>query len=221
MDIEAAMFDLDGTLIDSVPVYYRLMESILEIVGLPPVPKSVVAEFMIGGQDVWHKVIPEDIKDRKDALIEKCITVGREISANVFKEEVKLIPGVPEVFSLLSDRKSKIGVVTSTDARNIERKMTPLAQNGIKDMVDVVIGIDDVPRMKPAPDPLIECSRRLGVPVEKSLYVGDSHVDIRAGKAAGLMTVGVLTGLDDYETLKREDPHMILSSVSDLQNLFA
>ena len=47
--------------------------------------------------------------------------------------------------------------------------------------------------MKPAPDPLIECARRLGLATEQCMYVGDSHVDIRAGNAAGMMTIGVLT----------------------------
>ena len=81
-----------------------------------------------------------------------------------------------------------------------------------------MITIEDTPEVQPAPDPLIECARRLGVAEEKSVYVGDSYVDLRAGKAAGMMTVGVLTGVDDYETLKREDPDMIVESIFDLQN---
>jgi phosphoglycolate phosphatase-like HAD superfamily hydrolase len=50
--------------------------------------------------------------------------------------------------------------------------------------------------------------------------VGDSHVDIRAGIAAGMKTIGVLTGLDDYETLERENPTMILETVFEIRTLF-
>jgi HAD superfamily hydrolase (TIGR01662 family) len=217
--IKSALFDLDGTLIDSVPAYFRLMEVILETVGLPPVPKSVVAEFMSGGVETLEKMIPVEMKDRQEAMIQECITVGRKMSRNMFRDEVELFPGVQELFSLLADRRISIGVVTSTRKRNIERKLAPMARNRVRDALDVVIAIEDAPKRKPAPDPLIECARRLAVQPEKCVFVGDSQVDIRAGKAAGMMTIGVLTGLDDYDTLKRENPTMILESVSDIRNL--
>jgi HAD superfamily hydrolase (TIGR01662 family) len=195
------------------------MEVILETVGLPPVPKSVVAEFMSGGVEVLEKMIPEDMKYRQEALIRECITVGRKMSRNMFRDEVELFPGVQELFSLLADRKISIGVVTSTHKRNIERKLAPMARNKIRDALDVIIAIEDAPKSKPAPDPLIECARRLAVQPEQCFFVGDSQVDVRAGKAAGMMTIGVLTGLDDYETLKGENPAMILQSVSEIRNL--
>ena len=83
----------------------------------------------------------------------------------------------------------------------------------------MVIAIEDSPRRKPAPDPLLECARRLNVAPEQCIYVGDSRVDIRAGTAAGMMTIGVLSGLDNYATLRREHPTMILDSVSDIKKL--
>jgi phosphoglycolate phosphatase-like HAD superfamily hydrolase len=64
---------------------------------------------------------------------------------------------------------------------------------------------------------LLECARRLGENPGKCAYVGDTTGDIVAGKAAGMRTIGVLTGLDDYQALKGEDPDMILDSVSQLQ----
>lgn len=220
MNIKSIMFDLDGTLIDSVPFYYRVMDSILKIVGLPPAPKSVVAEFMSGNWGAWEKIIPEEMKDRKEDLIQQCLTVGRRLSRNMFRDEVKPFEGVRELFSFLSDRNILIGLVTSTEKRNIEKKLVPLAQGGMRDYVDVVITIEDAPQMKPAPDPLLECARRLAVPPVQCMYVGDSRVDIRAGTAAGMMTIGVLTGLDDHEALKRENPTLILDTVFEIRNLF-
>jgi HAD superfamily hydrolase (TIGR01662 family) len=220
LDIRSMMFDLDGTLIDSIPKYFRLMESILEIVGLPPAPKALVAEFMTGGLDALEKMIPEEMMDRKDELIRECITVGRKISWNMFNDKVQLFKGVRELFTLLKDRDILIGVVTSTQRQVIERKLAPLARSNIKDALDVVIAIEDAPLRKPAPDPLIECARRLAVPPEKCVYVGDSFVDIRAGNAADMMTIGVLTGLDDYETLEKENPLIILESVNEIRGLF-
>ena len=220
VNIKAMMFDLDGTLIDSVPAYYRLMARILKTVGLPQVPKSIVAEFMTDGLGALEKTIPEEMKDRKDDLIQECITIGRKLSRNMFNDEVNLFQGVKELFDVLTCRKILIGLVSSTEKRYIEKKLAPLARNDIRDTLDMVIAIGDVSKRKPAPDPLLECARRLAIQPEKCVYVGDSRVDIQAGKAAGMITIGVLTGLDNYQTLQRENPTMILDSVRDIRNLF-
>lgn len=221
MDIKSMMFDLDGTLIDSVPAYFQLMKTISDIVGLPRPPKPLVAEFMARGRgDVFEKMIPGDMKDRKEELIQEIMTIGRQMSYDMFRDEVEVFPGVRELFCLLAERGIPIGVVSSTDRRNIEKKLIPLTRIGIKSALAAVIAIEDAPRRKPAPDPLIECARRLLVPPEKCVYVGDSRVDIQAGNAAGMMTIGVLTGLDDTDTLKNENATLIVPSVDDIRGLF-
>jgi len=220
-DIQCAIFDLDGTLIDSVPVYFELMKTILETIGLPPAPKSVVAEFMTGGGlAIIEKLIPENMQHQKDKIIKEFMTVGRKTSRSAFKTRVKLFSGVPRLFARLVGLKIPIGIVTSTERLYIDRKLTPLQKNDIKKHLDVVIAIEDAPRKKPFPDPLIVCSERLGVSAPKCVYVGDSHVDIRAANAAGMMAIGVLSGLDDHETLMAERPHMILENIDELIRLF-
>ena len=161
------------------------------------------------------------MKDRKDELIQECMTVGRNLSRNMFRDDVELFEGVGELFAMIAERDILIGIVSSTQKENIERKLEPLIRNGLRNYLDVVIAIEDAPKMKPAPDPLLECSRRFGVPPKQCIYVGDSHVDIRAGNAAGMMTIGVLTGLDDYETLNNESPTMILNTVFEIRKLLA
>jgi 2-phosphoglycolate phosphatase len=219
--ITCVMFDLDGTLVDSVPGYYQLMEDILKAVGLPPAPRPLVAEFMTGGLGVLEKMIPPEMAHRKEELVRACITVGRRLSGDMFRSRVQLFPGVRNLFTLLTHLGIPMGVVTSTERRNIDRKMVPLERDGIKDALATVIAIEDAPRKKPAPDPLIACAQRLAVKPQQCIYIGDSHIDIRAGNAAGMLTAGVLTGLDDRETLKQEKPTMILDSVADLCDLFS
>lgn len=219
--IQCVIFDLDGTLIDSVPVYFELMKTILETIGLPPAPRSVVAEFMTGGGlGVIEKLIPEDLQHRKDDIIKKFMTVGRKTSRSAFKDRVKLFNGVPRLFKRLVGLKIPIGIVTSTERLYIDRKLTPLQNSDIKKHLDVVIAIEDAPRKKPFPDPLVVCSQKLGVKAEECVYVGDSHVDIRAANAAGMMAIGVLSGLDDEETLIAEKPDLILESIDELIRLF-
>ena len=218
--IRCAIFDLDGTLIDSVPVYFELMETILKRIGLPPAPKSVVSEFMTGGgMKVLEKLIPADLQHRKETIMEEFIRVGRRTARSAFANRVRLFEGVPRLFDRLSGLGIPICIVTSTERSYIERKLMPLENNDVKKYLKAVIAIEDAPRKKPAPDPLIEASRRSGISAEKCIYVGDSRVDIRAARAAGMTSVGVLSGLDDHDTLMAEHPHVIIDSVNDLIRL--
>lgn len=217
--IRAMMFDLDGTLIDSIPAYFELMASVLEVVGIPPAPLHLTAEFLTDGITVLEKIIPEEMAGQKEELTQAFISVGAELSKGLFEDTVQVIKGVPELFSLLCRRNILIAVVTATHRRAIHRKLRPLVRGNIRDALREVVVIEDAPKQKPAPDPLLECARRLEVAVEHCVYVGDSHVDIRAGNAAGMMTIGVLTGLDDYDTLKKEDPAMILKSVDEIRGV--
>lgn len=220
MKIEAVLFDLDGTLIDSVPAYTKMLEIIVHRLNLNPVSTEMVAELMKGGVAAWEILIPEEMKERKEELRQEIMEMAKEVGREIFLHEVKLIPGSAEIFSQLSANKIKIGLVTSTHTKFLDGKLLPLKKKGIDGLIEVVITIEDAPNVKPAPDPLIECARRLGVAKEKSVYIGDSHIDIRAGKAAGMMTVGVLTGIDSYAILEKEDPDMIVESVLNLRDVF-
>lgn len=219
MKFEAVIFDLDGTLIDSVPAYYKLLEIVVERLNLPPVSKGMVSDLMKGGVNAWEILTPPEMKDRKEEFRKQIFQVSREAGRELFQKEVDLIPGVAEIFSQLSEKKIKIGLVTSTHTQFLDEKMIPLKKKGLDKLIDVLIGIEDAPKVKPAPDPLIECARRMGVARAGCIYIGDTSIDLKAGKAAGMATAGVLTGLDDHETLKREDPDIIVDSVFDLRHI--
>ena len=152
--------------------------------------------------------------------MEKLLAVGRSLSLEMFRERIQMFPGVRPLFQLLVARGIPIGLVTTTQRHFIDHKLVTLERAGLRELLDVVITTGDAPRRKPAPDPLLEGARRVGVPAKHCIYVGDSHVDIRAGRAAGMRTVAVLTGLDDAETLQREEPTLLLGGVEDLCPLF-
>lgn len=214
--VRCVLFDLDGTLVDSVPAYYDLMAAMLDAVGLPQVPRATVAEFMTGGPAVLEKMIPAAMASRRRELTEKLLGVGRPLSLEMFRERVQVFPGVGPLFRALAARGMPIGLVTSTQRHFIEQKLMPLERAGLRQSLKVIITTDDAARRKPAPDPLLEGARRVGVPAAECIYVGDSHVDIRAGQAARMRTVAVLSGLDDAGTLTRENPTLVLDSVGDL-----
>jgi 2-phosphoglycolate phosphatase len=218
---DAVVFDLDGTLIDSTDVYIRILNFAFGQLDLPPVSRESVLKVLIEGDFDWNRILPIDVKDRKEEIIEKSLEIIRGIYPQMFRQEVKLIPGAAAILKQISMAGMKIGLVTSTQAKYLDPKLTPLKASGMENLLQVIITTDDVPNKKPAADPLLECGKRLGVDTERMVYVGDSRVDIRAGKAAGAMTIGVLTGVDDYESLKAEDPDAILGSVVGLQDVLS
>lgn len=214
--IEAMMFDLDGTLIDSIPAYFDLLQSIFDTLGLPQPEIPLKKAFIGRGPVVFEQMIPEQNDLDRETVIQQCFEVGRRLSRDMFRNKVRLFPGVKELFEMLKQQGISIGIVSTTERQFIERKMQPLTNEGIRKAVEVIIAIEDAPQRKPAPDPLLECARRLSVAPQKCVYVGDSDVDILAGKAAGMQTIGVLSGLADRQTFHKEQPTLVVESVNDI-----
>ena len=79
-----------------------------------------------------------------------------------------------------------------------------------------IVGREDVETRKPHPEPVLKCLGYLGLDPHEVAYIGDSPIDIRAGKAAGSYTVGVLTGTSPRDVLRSEGPDHILESVAEL-----
>ncbi|MGE5842633.1 MAG: HAD family hydrolase [Deltaproteobacteria bacterium] len=214
--LEGLIFDLDGTLIDSVGIYYVMMETVFEELSWPPVSREVMRKAIKDGGFDWDLVLPSGTGRTTEDLIASAREVIRAMYPRVFEDEVDLVPGAENLLKRLHERNVKLGLVTSTLERFIEFKLIPLKKRRLRELFQSVITLDDVKNRKPSGDPLLECARRLGAHPEKCAYVGDATVDIVAGKAAGMRTIAVLTGVDDYEALEEEDPDLILDSVAQL-----
>jgi len=216
LKVEAVLFDLDGTLIDSAPIYYQIIDIVFERLGVPPVSRKTLQEAMDDGDFDWDFVLPAPMKSRKEELIAEARTIIDDIAPPMFRRQIKLIPGAAEICKKIAAQGMKIGLVTSTPTDYISVKLTPLREAGVENLLQVIITADDVVNKKPHAEPLIKGSQRLEVAVEQCVYVGDTRVDIRAGIAAGMKTVGVLTGFDDFKALKRENPDAIIDSIAQL-----
>lgn len=213
---EAIMLDLDGTIIDSVGIYYEIVGVTLEKLGLPEVSTEQIREANLNGSFLWEKLFPEGLFDDQAYSQEKAWAIARKISPELFNQRVKLLPGAAQLLKRLARGGFKLAIVTSTPQQNMSAKLKPLDEAGILPLLQEIITADDTTRKKPAADPLVECCRRLEIDPEKCIYVGDTQVDIQAGQAAGSRTVGVLTGFDTYEMLEKEKPDAIIASLAGL-----
>jgi phosphoglycolate phosphatase len=216
---QAVLFDLDGTLIDSTGVYLKMVEIALARLGLPEAPRDKVLLAAEKDPFDWLQIIPSALHHQHDALIPSAWRIIEEAYPALFREEVALIQGAADILNRLTARGIKIGIVTSTPRKHIRHKMGLFDTLGIRHLITAIIAAEDAPRKKPAPDPLIACAKLLGTPVSECIYIGDTRIDIRAGKAAGMKTIAVLTGFDPAKALAAEFPDAIMDSVSCLNRV--
>jgi HAD superfamily hydrolase (TIGR01549 family) len=123
-----------------------------------------------------------------------------------------LMNGVDQLIANLTARYS-LAVVT---ARGERAALAFLDQFGLRHHFGAVASAQTAPHTKPYPDPVLWSAQKLGVPVEHCLMVGDTTVDILAGKRAGAQTVGVLCGFGEREELERTGASLILETTSEL-----
>lgn len=187
--IEAVLFDLDGTLIDSAPDLGAAADQMRKDRGLPSLPleryrpmAGAGARGMIG---VAFGLTPEepgynDLREEFMANYERCMT------ARTYAFE-----GVDELIRELQRRELAWGVVTN----KIERFTLPLTgAMPLFASAGAIVGGDTTAHPKPHPAPLLEAARRLGLEPQRCLYVGDDERDIVAGLAAGMSTVAATYG---------------------------
>ena len=219
LKVSAVLFDLDGTILDSIGIYYQIIEIVCKRLHLPMPSREKLREAAKNGDFEWEQVFPGKTQQEKAIMVERTREIIAEIYPNLFRTQAKLIPNAKKTLEAILQKGIKMGIVTSTPRQSMAVKLHPLMDSGINDLLEVIIHADDVPRKKPAPDPLLEGSKRLGILPEHCMYVGDARTDIQAGKAAGMKTVGVLTGFDDHKALSRENPDSIIESIAQLPKI--
>lgn len=213
----AVIFDLDGTLIDSIEVYYQDLREIFHRMGLPPASKEDVLKVMRFGLSPWESLIPGDIPNREE-FIQRCIAIDREIWPTIYQQEARLFPGSYSTIEFLAQKEIKIGIVTSGWQEDNEINQL-LSKEGLTPYIDAIIMKHDTPLPKPAPDPILFCLERLAVEPAFSVYVGDAPDDIRAGKAAEVRTAAVLSGVGTLETLQSLNPDWVIQGVEEIPNV--
>jgi N-acetyl-D-muramate 6-phosphate phosphatase len=187
--IQAVLFDLDGTLIDSAPDLGAAADQMRTDRGMAPLPLSryrplagAGARGMIGEAFGLGPDHPDFAALREEFFsnYERRMT-----------QQTRAFDGVAELVAALAGRGLRWGVVTNKS----ERFALPLCRAmPLFGTASTVVGGDTTPFAKPHPEPLLEAARRLGVAPQRCLYVGDDERDIVAGRAAGMGTVAARYG---------------------------
>lgn len=212
--VQGIIFDVDGTLADSVEFFYEIAQEILRLAGAPPVPREQVFTMMrLGDAAPMEKLFPPDFPN-PGATLKRIVDERMHGWMQRYHHETEAIPGSIELLHHLAASGFQLGIATSSG-----RALPFLDRWGVRHLFNGIIGREDVENRKPHPEPIFKCLGYLSLPPNQALYIGDSLVDIRAGKAANVYTIGVLTGTSPHDMLHQESPDHILDSVASLRDL--
>lgn len=205
--IRAVLFDFDGTLADSYPGISASVNHVRAQHGLPPLPIDEVRRYVGRGPAY---------------LIEHTVPVG-EVAANtasykahhpsVMKSGTHLFPGVTETLTVLQQR-GYLLAICSNKPRRFTIELLEYFQLG--KIICFIVGPEDVPRPKPAPDMLKKALRHLRVSNTAALYIGDMVIDIETARGASTAVWVVPTGSNDRATLEAGKPDRVLDNLGEL-----
>jgi pyrophosphatase PpaX len=184
--IRTVLFDLDGTLIDSIRLILDSYHHTLQMHGLPA-----------RSDDDWLRGVGTPLKvqfaewEEDPAALDALIATYREYNLRNHDAMVTVYGGVVDAVREIRAAGLKTGLVTS---KNRHGAMRGLSLVGLETAMDVLVCADDVVNPKPHPEPVEMAVRLLGADLESTVFVGDSIHDMHAGRAAGVRTVAVLWG---------------------------
>jgi HAD superfamily hydrolase (TIGR01549 family) len=204
--IQALCFDVDGTLSDTDDLYTQKVANCLPRLFFRD-PDHVARRFVMWIESPGNALLGLadmlGIDDEMSAVID-WIYRHRRRSARTFL----LIPGVDDMLKRLHGR-YPMSVVSARDEGGTRRF---LEQFDLLKYFDVIVTGLSAPHTKPYPDPVLLAAERMNIPPENCLMIGDTTVDIRAGKSAGAQTVGVLCGFGEEPELRRLGADKILET---------
>jgi len=209
-NIEALIFDVDGTLVDTNAAHVEVWRMVLASIGLAVPPDRIAAEVGQGGDRLLQSILgPDEARRLGPSLFHQWIETYR---AHLHGAPVRAFPKAQELFAALRARGIRAALATSSS-----RELLGLLRECITlEVPDVIVTGEDVRATKPAPDIVLAAVERLGVEPSRAAYIGDTPYDAMAATAAGVRAFGVLTGSHTAEALRAAGAERIWSDVSAL-----
>ncbi len=210
-----AMFDLDGTLLDSVPDLAVAVDRMLATLGREPAGIEQVRLWVGNGArvlvrralagDLRHDGVDEALTEEALALFMEAYTDNHQLT--------RVYPGVIETLDWLRQQDVALALITNKPARFLPEL---LADKGLAGYFQWLVGGDTLPQQKPDPAALFWVMDKAGVSAAEALFVGDSRNDVRAAKAAGVTCVALSYGYNHGEPIADEQPALVLDDLRQL-----
>jgi len=214
--VKAAVFDIDGTLVDSNDLHVEAWREAFRRYGKELGYDEVHAQIGKGGDQLIPVLLSREEMERFGAELER---FRSELFVQKYLPRARPFPRVRELFERLRADGRRIALASSAKEEEVEHHTKLL---GIEDLLDAATSADDAEHSKPCPDIFEAALRRLkGVAPIEAIVVGDSPYDAEAASKAGMRTIGVLTGGFSIERLRRAGVIAVYRDVADLLARYA
>ncbi len=213
MSIKSIIWDLDGTLMDTLQDLFLAVNYALKQYNMPERTLDEVRQFV--GNGVRRLIVLSVPEGEANPSFENVFSTFKEYYVLHCQEHTHLYPGIKDTLVWLKKNNYKMAVVSN----KLQTGVTELYETYFKDTMEMAIGERSEVRRKPQPDMVNLALQQLGVMPTEAIYVGDSEVDIATARNAGLPCVSVLWGFRDKETLKRNGATTFVSTPQDIISL--
>ena len=212
LHVKGILFDLDGTILDTKPAYIEAARVAFKAIGQEMLENDSALEIPKRMEQKQH--IRDIVIGDSNAFLETYLKTFYSVCAS----KTKPFPRTAETLATLSS-KAKLAVITM---RYVQYKTvaSELRHFKLDKYFSHIVTALDTRKPKPSPEALIKAVAAMDVEMCECVIVGDSIVDVEAGRLAGAKTVSVLTGLYSQEELSRAKPDYIISGVAELPALF-
>jgi phosphoglycolate phosphatase len=209
---DAVLFDLDGTLLDSLEDLADSMNEVLRRAGFPVHPVAAYRYFVGDGMEALvRRAVPAGQAD--ETAVGACHAAMREEYGRRYAVKTRPYPGIPELLDGLAARGVRAAVFTNKPHDAAVRMVAELLGRW---RFEEVLGIrPDVPR-KPDPFGALEVARRMGLDAGRFLYLGDTSTDMLTARAAGMRAVGALWGFRTRDELEAAGAEVLIETPPEL-----
>jgi len=217
---ELIIFDLDGTLIDSMADLATAINKMLLHYNLDPLPQEQVVSYVgNGARNLVIKSLELAMKGIKvpEEMLQEAFDIYLSAYKESFCDKTETYPGVAETLNYLNNKGYLLAICTNKPLFFIEPILEKLS---IKQYFKYWIGEDSISAKKPDAAPLLHIISKLESVVEKSIMVGDSKNDILAAKNAGMESIGASYGYNYNESISDYNPTIVVNSFLTLKELF-
>jgi len=215
-DFKAVVFDLDGTLLDTLKDLAQSMNRVLEKNGLPTHPEDRYKYFVGDGASklVW-RAVPEELRNKQDVLKRLHEEFLKDYAEN-WDVNTRLYPGISDMLDQLSAKDLKLAVLS-----NKPHEFTKLCVERFLDKWNFDLVLGDRPGIPRKPDPAgaLEIAETFGVAPKSCLYLGDTSIDMTTATRAGMFPVGVLWGFRDRQELEDSGARAIVAKPQEVLEL--
>lgn len=210
MKIDGIVFDLDGTLIDTLEDLMDSVNFALAKYDFPPRNLDEIRSFVGNGvKRLVYLSVPEGTSEE---ISEKCLNVFKEHYKGNSRNKTAPYAGINEMLEKVKEKGYKTAVVTN----KIQDAAIEIIRSFFGDKIDVIIGQVDGVAQKPEPDGVWLALEKLGVSKENAVYVGDSEVDCMTAHNAGIPCIGVTWGFRDRSVLEEHKAEFIIDKPEEL-----